>query len=369
MSRNDSGRPLASPKDRPRRDYGANSSTDLRQRIARFNTSADLLTLLGGEAFQRRASTNGGEWAGPCPLCGGEDRCRVWPAHERGPRAWCRGCGTSGDPLTWALCLDGVDPSERGATTRWLRDRAELIQAAPVRPRPRKLQGRAAPRVAREELAALWGACLPVVEVREAREFLDHRQLDAGAVEDLDLARALPRGGALPRWACSKGRTWREAGYWLVAPMLDHRGQLANLHARSCRVPAPEPKSLNPRGGSPRGAVFADPLAARLLAGEPEARQQVRKVGLVVVEGLPDFLRAATLQGSGAGPVRARAVLGLLVGSWTVELAARMPSGTDVCVVPHVDPSEAGGRLMAPVVDALRERCAVARLDLSRGGP
>lgn len=51
-------------------------------------------------ALKRAASTNGGEYAGPCPSCGGRDRFRVWPAPTEGrPRFWCRGCGAHGDAI------------------------------------------------------------------------------------------------------------------------------------------------------------------------------------------------------------------------------------------------------------------------------
>jgi hypothetical protein len=36
--------------------------------------------------------TDGGEYHGPCPLCGGKDRMIAWPAHSKGPRARCRQC-------------------------------------------------------------------------------------------------------------------------------------------------------------------------------------------------------------------------------------------------------------------------------------
>jgi len=51
----------------------------------------DLLALVGRDtALKRVASTRGGEWAGPCPLCGGGvDRLRVQPAQGLW---WCRGC-------------------------------------------------------------------------------------------------------------------------------------------------------------------------------------------------------------------------------------------------------------------------------------
>lgn len=60
----------------------------------------NLLSLIGsdGGTLRKVASTHGGEWAGPCPFCGGEDRFRIWP--ENG-RFWCRGCGKQGDAIDW----------------------------------------------------------------------------------------------------------------------------------------------------------------------------------------------------------------------------------------------------------------------------
>src|SRR5437764_6759257 len=53
----------------------------------------NLLELLTRDTRLRRmASTRGGEYAGPCPFCGGRDRFRVQP--EQG-LWWCRSC--SGD--------------------------------------------------------------------------------------------------------------------------------------------------------------------------------------------------------------------------------------------------------------------------------
>jgi hypothetical protein len=46
------------------------------------------------------AGTHGGEFAGPCPWCGGRDRFRVWPDAAR-PGYWCRQCGKTGDAITY----------------------------------------------------------------------------------------------------------------------------------------------------------------------------------------------------------------------------------------------------------------------------
>ena len=134
-----SGRQAPSPHLRSRtQTRSADSATQrlgggdaVRDAIRRFNAEVSILEILerhhGQGAFRRVASTNGGEWAGPCPLCGGEDRLRVWPTpHGQKPGAWCRQCGVSGDTLRWALLLSGEDPNERGATVRWLRENGLL---------------------------------------------------------------------------------------------------------------------------------------------------------------------------------------------------------------------------------------------------
>lgn len=80
-----------------------------------------------GVELRRVGRTNGGEWAGPCPLCGGRDRLRVWPTPTTGrPRAWCRQCGCSGDALAWATQVGGRDPRTRGSIAETLRDHGYL---------------------------------------------------------------------------------------------------------------------------------------------------------------------------------------------------------------------------------------------------
>lgn len=63
----------------------------------------DLLSLLRRDTELRRvASTNGGEYAGRCPFCGGHDRFRFWSNPDQGePRYWCRKCGRRGDVIDY----------------------------------------------------------------------------------------------------------------------------------------------------------------------------------------------------------------------------------------------------------------------------
>lgn len=65
-----------------------------------------LLNLISG--LIRNSTTKGGEYAGPCPFCGGNDRFRVWPEEGTSGRYWCRGCGKHGDSITLLRERDGL---------------------------------------------------------------------------------------------------------------------------------------------------------------------------------------------------------------------------------------------------------------------
>ena len=72
------------------------------------NATMNVLEVLRAHGFDltRAAATNGGEYCGPCPKCGGRDRFSVWPAGRgTGGRFWCRGCRWNGDALTLLMEL------------------------------------------------------------------------------------------------------------------------------------------------------------------------------------------------------------------------------------------------------------------------
>jgi hypothetical protein len=67
-----------------------------------------LLELLRGYTELRKvANIDGGEYAGPCPWCGGDDRFRVWPCADK-PRYWCRYCGKQGDAIQFLRDREGL---------------------------------------------------------------------------------------------------------------------------------------------------------------------------------------------------------------------------------------------------------------------
>jgi hypothetical protein len=89
------------------------------------------LDLVSKRVQLRKASTtNGGEWQGPCPGCGGTDRFHVWPAQYEGKGGyWCRGCGKTGDNIQFLREFEGL--SFREACAR-------LNMSLPQRPEARR---------------------------------------------------------------------------------------------------------------------------------------------------------------------------------------------------------------------------------------
>ena len=74
-----------------------------------INSKIDILTLLGLKGKKADATTNGGEWKTACPVCGGKDRCQIWPKHPKGARGWCRQCNRSFDALDVYKYVHNID--------------------------------------------------------------------------------------------------------------------------------------------------------------------------------------------------------------------------------------------------------------------
>ena len=72
-------------------------------------SNVDLLAVIGRDTHLKRvACTGGGEYAGPCPFCGGKDRFRVWPEDGDRGRWWCRQCQRSGDAVDYLRARDAL---------------------------------------------------------------------------------------------------------------------------------------------------------------------------------------------------------------------------------------------------------------------
>ena len=58
------------------------------------------------------ASTHGGEYASACPVCGGNDRFRVWPNNGEHGTWWCRSCDKGGDAIELLRFAKGMSFKE-----------------------------------------------------------------------------------------------------------------------------------------------------------------------------------------------------------------------------------------------------------------
>jgi len=61
-----------------------------------------------GRQYKRVSGNNGGEYHGPCPKCGGNDRFHIWPEQGDHGTFWCRGCGQAGDAIEYLMKIEGM---------------------------------------------------------------------------------------------------------------------------------------------------------------------------------------------------------------------------------------------------------------------
>lgn len=231
-----------------------------------------------------------------------------------------------------------------------------------------------------DEVARLWAQCMPVTEHPAVLGWLASRGLDAGrltALRELPMLKAIRKfageghpsvvaGARLqqPRWAAigSDDRRltpWADTGYQALIPCYDAAGVMRSFRARWIREePPPGAKALPPRGYEARGLVMANHAGLWLLRFGvwpdhlPEHQRQ-----LWIVEGEPDTLTIADMLRQTRS--NERAVWGLYNGSWTGDLAARVPDDADVVLGLHDDDA---GRKYADKVDrTLRGRVRLRR--------
>lgn len=100
----------------------------------------DILTAVQAKNvdLKKVSSTRGGEWAGPCPACGGEDRFRCWPNAGDESKAWfCRHCAPDGgDLIEFFRHFDGLGYKEACAAAGC--DAKQYGYSKPVLPSKRR---------------------------------------------------------------------------------------------------------------------------------------------------------------------------------------------------------------------------------------
>lgn len=203
----------------------------------------DILALIqqeSGLSFKKLAATHGGEYAGPCPWCGGNDRFLVWPQYKGG-RYWCRGCEKKGDGIQFIRDMQGLtfgEACERlGITRGTYRKRRRQSATAPEKPFFKPKQYEPPPALWMLKAAAflkysqekLW-----TPEGRTALEFLQAKGLTEATIRKAgigfnpsDLYRDR-RGWGLPQKVNSYGTAtliWLPAGIVIpLAPSTEQKG-------------------------------------------------------------------------------------------------------------------------------------------------
>ena len=228
-------------------------------------------------------------------------------------------------------------------------------QPGPVARRPEHEKPRSRP--PRAEVERIWDSSRPVTSDSTVRDYLSRRRLDPVGIDWYgNIARAIPKDIAVPPWASCKGLSWSEGDWRLLVPLFGPRGDMKSVHARSVLDPPRQPKGVSPRGFMVGGLVMADcPGQSLLLDGNWWSEEEPCRV--LIVEGATDHLKASTSVRED-DPL-APAVLGILSGSWSQEIADRIPVGSMVTLATHDD--RAGDRYADAICETLVNRCRVYR--------
>jgi DNA primase len=161
------------------------------------------------------------------------------------------------------------------------------------------------------------------------------------------IARALPLD-VRPAWTMHRpdpaapAATWAETGHRLVFPLYDAGGTHRSVLARAI-VPTPRKSSAK---GRRSGLVLANGRARKMLRGHPLQPASDGERRIIIAEGEIDWLTWVAQGGE--------TVIGIWSGSWTPELAARLPDGAVLVVRVHGD--DAGRKYAQEILDSVRDR-------------
>ena len=257
----------------------------------------------------------------------------------------------------------GIDSPKR------LDERTRPIAGAPHSPRsPRVITFRPPKNYPpQDQVEQLWDAASSILVVPDALSWLmrppmvggrGFRRATVNRIADTDLARALPPGIALPDWARSRWGSWLESKHLVIVPLYDECGVFRSLRARRVIAHTKSPKTLATSSFTCSGLVFADHFARQVIeSGKAPEWMADRTLEILIAEGDPDYLvRASRWAENEHSP----AVIGIFSGSWSPELAARVPTAARVFIETHDD--ETGDKFAKEIHASLADRCDVFRV-------
>jgi 5S rRNA maturation endonuclease (ribonuclease M5) len=309
----------------------------------------------------------------PCPACRQETRHRK-TNDKRGPigirrdgMGWhCFQCEEGGDAVTLASWLCG-EKGQVNSRVHEACEKAGLIGLRPIQRAPQPVaqqQPNYPPETEVQHL--LYEAAFSIDKVPDpdgipgVRWWLIRRGLDPEAVADFGCVVALPPSAHVPVWACSFNKPWPEMHYRLLAPLYDATGKIRSVHARNVATTNVERKTTNPSGYSMAGLVLACPRAVGLLRCEPDAIAHAQRYGVILTEGLTDWLTWKSAEPD-------KAVFGVLSGSWTQEHADKIPNGCRVVIA--TDSDDTGESYAQKIHATLDARWRSRRLTVARWRP
>lgn len=281
----------------------------------------------------------------------------------------CFGCGWTGDVLNLVAAVEGLDPAREfrsvlaaACDLAGMPDEAQAVRGGKPAPARRVAQPLAQPEPERDypplpEVIDTWLDARPVTEDAEVAAMLEARRIKPDAVATIDAARALhpdTHRERLPGWAKFRGRhpvtrTWLATGHRLIVPVFDATGVMRSLRAWLVAKDETLPKRVPPSGFRSSGLVIANARAIRWLRGESSPSS------IVICEGEPDWLvRSITFP--------SEVIVGIGSGSWTPEFASRVPYGSEVTILTHID--QAGDKYADAIEASVRDRAQVYRWTL-----
>jgi hypothetical protein len=273
--------------------------------------------------------------------------------------AHCFGCDFRGDcfaliaeargfslPTEFALVLE--EAADLAGMRHLVADRSESKRPAKqARPMPPRDELPAYPPI--DEVRELWEAGLDPSEDAETAAMLRGRGLAPEDVAGTLVARTIPKHVRVPSWAAFKGAAWTETGHRLIVPVYDSFGVMRSVRAWRL-VDADSPKRLPPKGFKAAGLILADAFGQGML------QRTFAPTRVLIAEGEPDFFTWATRPSM--WPITA--ILGIVSGSWSPEMAEAVPSGATVLVRTHRDRS--GDKYAEQINETLNARCNVFRV-------
>jgi DNA primase len=251
--------------------------------VAQIKENADLMALLGDAVQLRKVAT--GEYAGPCPKCGGDDRFHVTPTWF-----FCRLCHDKrGDAIEFLQWRDGMtflDACEALGGAKDALERpglAHLPKSAQIRPLTRPTVAPCEAWQTRARAFCSW-AVGQLWETPAALAYLRGRGLSAGTIFTAGL-------GWNPRAMRDKPDTWGlDGGPVYLAEGLVIPCELDGvLWYVKVRQPKAEPRYLAIRGSVLGGVLYLAPGPMRpdmiLTEGEINALSSAQVLGVVCSVG------------------------------------------------------------------------------------